>query len=269
MSLKVILAVVFLIGSISTNVANADRGEGSIWLKDDHFKISLGTFLADYESDFRISSSALGIGTRVSFEDDLGLDDSDTVFRVDGYYRFFARHRFDLSYVDLSRDGKTTTRFPIIIDDTFFPTGSKLATEFDYQVLKAAYAYSFVQTDKVDVSVSGGLYLFDFDLNVVSEDGKREGEDGIAPMPMVGLHLNYRLTDKLFLTTSYEYFSIDDDDVEGELTDGRISFEYRAMEHLGFGVGYNAVSIDGEDTEDHDELVYDYEGVMAYLSWNF
>lgn len=136
-------------------------------------------------------------------------------------------------------------------------------------MLKAAYAYSFLQTEKLEVSVSAGLYILDVDFSVVSEDGNGEGEDGTVPMPMFGLHLNYRLAHKLFFSTSYEYFTISKDDADGKLTDGIISIEYRALEHLGFGFGYNAVSIEGENTENNDELIYEYDGVLAYVSWNF
>lgn len=114
MYLKIVSTMFFLISSISSNADDADRAD-SIWLKDDHFKISLATFLAEYESDFRISSSTLGLGTPVSFEDDLGLDDSDTVYRIDGYYRFAARHRLELSYVDLSGMVKLSRVFPSLL----------------------------------------------------------------------------------------------------------------------------------------------------------
>ena len=46
------------------------------WRDDDKLKISIGTFITDYDSDFRLSSSALGLGTSLSFEDDLGLEES-------------------------------------------------------------------------------------------------------------------------------------------------------------------------------------------------
>lgn len=157
--------------------------------------MSIGTFVTDYESVIRVSSGTLGIGTDLSFEDDLGLDESKTVFRLAGHYRFFARHRLEFSYVDLSRDGAAITDFPIIINDTFYRKGSRLETEFDYKVFKLAYAYSFWQTEKVDLSVSGGAYLFDVDLNIISNEGIEEGESGTAPFPMFGLNLNYRMSD--------------------------------------------------------------------------
>jgi len=118
--------------------------EPNHWLDEDQFKFSIGSYFTDYDSEFVLSSSKLGIGSNISFEDDLGLEESNTLVRLDGHYRFFAKHRMEFSYLDLSRDGSTVTTRPLIIDDTFFRRGSTLHTTFDYQVLKLAYAYSIL-----------------------------------------------------------------------------------------------------------------------------
>jgi hypothetical protein len=238
------------------------------WIDEDKFKFSIGTFITDYDSDFRLTGGPLGRGTNISFEDDLGLEESNEVVRLDGHYRFSPRHRLEFSYFDLSRDGKTVTTRPIIIEDTLFRRGSTLSTKFDFQVLKLAYAYSFWQTEKFDLSASGGLYTFDVDILVKSTDGKQEGDAGTAPFPMFGLHLDYRLGKKVYFSTSFEYFVVNEDDIEGELTDARIDIEYRAFQNIGFGLGYNAVTIYAEDTDGGDEFDYEYDGILIYISWN-
>ena len=67
----------------------------------DRYSLSLGVFVTDRDTETRLDSAA-GDGTDTDFESDLGLDASDTVFRVDGYYRFAERHRADFSVFDLS-----------------------------------------------------------------------------------------------------------------------------------------------------------------------
>jgi hypothetical protein len=251
-----------------TNPAESISDKHNPWLERDRFKVALGTFITDYDSDILISSSS-GFGTNLSFEDDLGLEDSQTVFRFAGHYRFKARHRIVFSYVDLSRDGKVITQFPIFINDTIYPTGSKLKTEFDYKVLKLAYAYSFWQTDKIDLSATVGAYTFDVDLNIISEDGVEEGESGTAPFPMFVLNLNYHINDKVRIIAGYEYFALDTNDFEGELIDVIFALEYNPFEKVGLGIGYNDVSISAEDSNDKDEFEYDYDGILAYFTINF
>jgi Protein of unknown function, DUF481 len=246
----------------------ADDSRISPWFAQDKFHLSLGTFITDYDSKFRLTSSKLGIGTRLDFEDDLGLDESSTVLRIASHYRLSARHRLDFSYLDLSRDGKTETRFPIIIDDTLFRSGSSLKTEFDYQVLKLAYAYSFWQTDDLDVSASAGLYTFNIGLKFESNNGQQEGDDKTTPFPMFGLQLKYRLSEQLYFSSSHEYFSINEN-FEGKLTDSIVALEYRPFEHFGFGLGYSIVTLFAEDKEGDDEFDYEYGGYLSYVSWSF
>jgi hypothetical protein len=242
--------------------------EANHWIDEDKFKLSIGAFFTDYDSEFSLTSSKLGRGTDLSFEDDLALDESNAVIRLDGHYRFSAKHRLEFSYFDLSRDGTAVTTRPIIIEDTLFKKGSTLSTTFDFQILKLAYAYSFWQTEQFDLSASGGLYTFDFDLSVVSADGETESGSGTAPFPMFGLHLDYRVSKDVYFTTSFEYFVVNEDDIEGELTDGGIYLEYRPYENIGFGLGYNAITIYAEDNGGDDSFDYQYNGMLVYLSWN-
>ena len=63
----------------------------------------LGAFITDRETRTRLDSDQ-GQGTRLDMEQDLGLDSSTTVARLDGYYWLTPRQRLDLSLFDLSRD---------------------------------------------------------------------------------------------------------------------------------------------------------------------
>jgi hypothetical protein len=249
--------------------AESDPAQPNAWFQQDRIRMSFGTFVTDYESNIRVSSDTLGTGTNLSFEDNLGLDESRTVFRLAGHYRFSAKHRLEFSYVDLSRDGDAITDFPIIINDTFYPKGSTLETEFDYKVFKLAYAYSFWQTEKVDLSISAGAFIFDVDLNIISNEGIEEGESGTAPSPMFGLNLNYRMNDRVRLIVGYEYFSIHKSDVEAELIDMIVALEFKPFSKIGFGIGYNDVSIFAEDSEANDEFEYEYDGYLAYVTFTF
>jgi hypothetical protein len=264
---RIATLIAFGVGSLVISMSIS--AESNPWLEDDRLKLSAGTFISDHDSDFRISNNELGIGTDLNFEDDLGLEDSQTVFRLAGHYRFAAKHRVAFSYVDLSRDGTTLTTFPILIDDTFYRSGTVLKTEFDYKVIKLAYAYSFWQNDKFDISVSAGGYIFDVDLRITPDEGQKEGESGTAPFPMFGLHFDYRISDRLMLIAGYEYFTINQDDFEGELIDFVIGLEYQAYKKFGLGIGYNNVGIFAEDSDENDEFEYDYDGILAHITYSF
>lgn len=70
---------------------------------DTKFSISLGVFFTDRDSQTSLDGTGGMLGTDVDLEDELGLDNKDSVFRIDAYYRFNEKHRLDVSVFDLSR----------------------------------------------------------------------------------------------------------------------------------------------------------------------
>ena len=50
-----------------------------------------GAVVMDIDSSFRVDSRSLGKGTTIDAEDDLGLDDDDSVFRGELAWRFARR----------------------------------------------------------------------------------------------------------------------------------------------------------------------------------
>ena len=71
----------------------------------DRFNIKLGGFVTSLSSNVRIGSPT-SVGVDIDLEDTLGLESSQSVFRVDALYRFgqSSRHVVDFSYLDLRRD---------------------------------------------------------------------------------------------------------------------------------------------------------------------
>jgi hypothetical protein len=94
---------------------------GGPWEK---WSLSLGGFAASLSNDVRIGTP--GIGAEFDVEEALGLESSDTVFRVDAAYRFGSsrRHRMDLTWFDLSREATKTLERDINVDGTIYPIGS-------------------------------------------------------------------------------------------------------------------------------------------------
>ena len=66
-----------------------------------------------------------------------------------------------------------------------------------------------------------------------------------------------------------EYFEIDNSDVDATYIDTTISLEYRIRERTGVGLAYNLVNVDGEDKESDDSAVFDYDGLLLYVFYNF
>ena len=97
-------------------------------------------------------------GIDVDVEDALGLDSTSSVFFGRGFYRFGStrRHRFDFSYSAYRRDATKVLFQDVPIFDVIFPEGSSVQTEFNFDIIRAGYSYSFFKDDRMDLGVGAG-----------------------------------------------------------------------------------------------------------------
>lgn len=236
--------------------------------------LSLGGALnSSFDTNIRLDSATLGRGTDLSFEDDLGLSSTDQVFRIDAYYRIDRRNRIDVGYFELDRSATETLGRDVQFGDAVIPIFTEVTSEFDTEVLQAAYRYSFWLEDDFEMGASLGLYTMWLTTGIqgtLLDVGDKFS--GIAPLPVGGLHAAYAIEDNLVLVGSGQIFYIDLQnvggfDIKGELYDIRIGLEYDFWDHLGVGVAYNPFLMDVELKERGLTLSgeYAYQGIFIYL----
>ncbi len=108
-----------------------------------------GYFFSSSDTKLRIDGA--GTGTTIDLEDVLGLNNNVSTYKVGVEWRFFDRHRFNVSYFDLSREATTALSATITIEDVVYPINDVLVTEFDWKVMTATYTWSFLQTNTYEV----------------------------------------------------------------------------------------------------------------------
>jgi hypothetical protein len=174
---------------------------------DERGGLSLGLFVTDRDTETRIDASSDSPGSDVDLEKDLGLDSSDSVFRIDGYFKFNDKHRIDASWFDLSRSSVKQIDREIEWNGTIYPINTNINSVFDLDIYKVAYTWSFIRQDKGYVGLSAGLYIADFATTLdAAAIGQREVGDGTAPLPVLGLRGEYRFTDRWTFRASGELF---------------------------------------------------------------
>lgn len=107
------------IGFVALLLPSLALAETDFWISHDKINVNFGTFITEFDAEGRATSNAGG-GTKIDFEDDLGLEDSQSVARLDTSFRISARHSVQFSYIDLSRDGDNVTSRPLLISDTLY-----------------------------------------------------------------------------------------------------------------------------------------------------
>ncbi len=269
--MKKILATysIFLIAATLSLPVLADHGDNASGMSD-RFSLNFGEFVTHNRTDFRLDSDTLGRETKLSLEDDLALDDSQTVARADGYYRFTHRSRVDFSYFALSRDGSKPAGSTIQFGDTVYPVGTTIVTAFDLDIFNVTYTYSFFRNPRLELGVMGGWYVCELELALSAPTtGDRTRYKATAPLPVVGLRAAYAFTPKFFFTASYQYFKLEGSDVDGRMTDFQVALEHNTFKKVGFGIGYDSLDFDVEDNDEGDRLKLDFEGVQLYTKVYF
>ena len=251
-----------------------------VWAEEDYSNepweraaLYLGAFFVDADTDLQLGGD---LTVNIDGEDILGLDETYTAFRGDLFWRITRRNRIDFTYYALHRDGSEA----LVVD---IPDGSGgtvsigqgVKTQFDIDILRGSYAWSFFKDERFDLAIAAGLYGLKVDFEFETEGvvgGTRETTDFAFPLPVIGLRGAFALTDKWFIRQSFDFFYVKIDDYEGTLVDFLASIEWNALKYLGLGVGYNYVLMNLEYSGSDDflsEFDLRYGGLLAYAKIYF
>ena len=263
-----------LIGSVSalcvacwatSGTLAAEAGTDALpWKK---WEFSLGGYLTTHDASLRVDSNALGRGTTIDLEDDLGFDKTLETFRFDANWRFLPRHRASFSVYQYLRNASRTINRQIQYGDQTFLINTTLESEFDMTVYKASYAYSVIQNARFDLGLSAGLHVMDLKSRISATGlGVSESAEILAPLPVFGLRGTWAITPSVFLKANVEVFVISIDDTRGRFTDALVALEYDAFEHFGIGIGYNRVymNIEADGDRFQGEVGAGFGAVMVY-----
>jgi hypothetical protein len=232
--------------------------------------ISFGAFISNPRTEAQVSGDA-GNGTDLNLEDDLGLQTSTTIARLDGHWWLSRRNRLDASVFSFSRDGSRTINKTINFGDQTFNINTVVTSQSDLDIWKAAYTFAPMIKDRGYLGVTAGLYVSRTTLSLSAPTaGRFESEDLTAPLPVIGLRGQYAVTDRIKLRGAYEWFGIDTGDVSGHLTDFNIGADYGFGKRFAVGLAYNDVTMNISADEGgsgfRGALDWGYDGWLIYMN---
>jgi hypothetical protein len=166
----------------------------------------------------------------------------------------------------------------ILWDGKTISAGASVDSFFNMDIYKINYVYSFYHNEKVELALTAGLHITSLDLglgaqgNIDGVPGQKysSGEAVTVPLPVFGFKGEYTIIDKeLFVNYKAEYFYIEFDDYEGSLLSTAINLEYRFMENIGVGTGFNVnkILVQMDDGSKKFEAENTLAGVMLYLTY--
>lgn len=211
------------------------------------------------------------IGTSVDFADDLGGDETETIPRLDLYYRFSERHRIDLASYRFERDGRKRLEISIDWDNVNYSAGETVISAISFELLKLGYSYSFYHSSTVELGFTAGLNITGYELKYELVDGSEaDRSEANAPLPMLGLRMSYALTPRWSLHYLSDTFFIEvGDEFEGAFLGHELDLRYRAGKNLLLGAGFARLSIDLEanDEDWRGRITDSHRGFLFYLGF--
>lgn len=273
--------VVFLAGVVFC-ATSALAGESTVGM--DTFRLNVGGFLPAIDSELSITSKNLGSGTNIDLEGDLGFDEDVSLAQVSGYWRFAKRHRLWAGYYAFDRDASKSIAKEIYINDKRFAAGATLSSDWEIDFFQISYGYSFLQTEKWELSGSLGVYYLDTTITLSGNGYVSIGDDAWSgtiqvteeesiglPIPLLGLAAEYHITPKWRAKVGGRYFTLSFDEWSGHILEATAALEFLFHKNFGIGTGYSYIDIEVErDRESRvSDLNYTYGGVQIYGIWYF
>jgi hypothetical protein len=247
----------------------------------DKFEMSVGGYsVYQYDSAISLTEKDYGVGVSFSPRDTLGLDGEQTVFRLDGRYRFSRHHALTLSWYRISSDSRKT-----LLDDidwvdrdgnpVLIPIGTSVGSSLGYDIYKIGYLWSFYRSEKVELAAGAGLHLAQVGIDLSVESGLfaaplRTAKSDL-PMPVLSFMLDYNVTPKFNWFLKTQLFALNLGEWSGLYSDVQLGMEYQLAEHLGVGAGIGSNAL--EVVREYDNVRFEFDnrvtGLHFFVSANF
>ena len=245
----------------------------------DKWKVNAGAmFVTNFETEMQLTPKNLPLSLRINTKDQLGMKNETGVLRLDGYYRFNDRHRMEFSYFRVTSNGSIISSKELLWDDQNISAGASVESYFNMAVYKVNYGYSFYHNKKVELTLTAGLHITTIELGLTAKgtingspsESYNSGAVATLPLPVIGFNGEYTIINKrLFVNYKTDYFVIKMDDFNGMLLSSALNLEYRFVDHVGVGLGYNSNKIFVEATNNDNklEISNDLSGVLLYFTY--
>ena len=237
----------------------------------DRFWLGAGAFFPQTNTQASLASNRTGVGTTVDFEDALDLERSKTVPGFVGRWRIGERWRIDAEYFQLNRTSERTVDRQITWGDQTIPVNANVQTKFNFSDLRVSAGYSFFRRKDKELGVGIGLHMAAYDVSLTTANFGSEGEDVLAPLPVLSIYGQFALTDTWAVGSRLDRFTLSYDKYEGSITSLALDILYQPFRHVGFGAGYRALAIRAEVQGDNATLRMrqTFQGPLLFMNLSF
>ena len=200
----------------------------------------------------RLDSENLGEGTTLSFEDDLGLPDKESVPSLSFEWQVGRRHRLGVRWQDVNRDSTAQVLEEIIWGGEIIPIDAEVTLGFDIRTLSVDYTYYPWVKERWAGGFGLGFRIMSLKTALAVDDTELEAQiKGTAPLPYVNFEYRRIFGERWRVKAQVGWLEVRVGDVKGGQYIGRLAGEYITGKRWGFGaaLNYSEVSVDWDDVD--------------------
>jgi hypothetical protein len=211
----------------------------------DTFNFKLEASWVRTQTKIRLDSESLGEGTTLSFEDDLGLPDKESVPSLSFEWQFKRKHRLGVRWQDVKRDSTTQVLEEIEWGGEIIPIDANVTLGFDIRTLAVDYTYFPWIKDRWAAGIGLGFRVMDLKTALTVDNIELEEQvNGTAPLPYINFGYRRMLGEHWRLKAELGWLEVKIGDVKGGQEIGRLAVEYITSKRWGFGAALNYSNID-------------------------
>jgi len=281
------LALIFVALTIllawSFSAAAQDSVDWKSWPTGGRLDIGAGYFAPDLDTTVIVTDASGDVGTGISFEKNLGLDDNDGTGLLYVDWRFFKRHMLSYRYFELKRSATTTSSVSISVGGEIFDINLPIQSFFDITANEIAYSYSLMFDQKKRLFVGLGISLQDLELGIQGTmSSPNPGAtinstlNSTAPLPTLNVGFNYAFSENWLFQSRLGWLAVEldldsDEELSGEVINANAGILWKAFNNVSIFAQYQVfdVNVDVADEGKKFALDYDYKGPVLGVSVNF
>lgn len=235
---------------------------------EDRLRVEVNGVWAQSDTKVRVDSSSTLQGTLVNAEDDLGLADDDVLIQAELTLLPGEHHLIRFSALSSRRSSQKVITRQIRFEDDVYNAGELVNSEMNLDLFGLTYGYRFIVQDRAELTGTFGIQIASVEANaVVRSRLVREAEDGVAPIPFLGLEGRYDFTERWSAEGRYQYLGANHDGVDGSIADSRAALTWRMNPYLVFGLGYRrfAIKVDSRRDDDSGKVDMKIDGPLLFM----
>jgi len=234
-----------------------------------------GLLVGTYKTEARLDVTGTNVGTKVDFEDELGLAGQGGAFRADAWFRPGQRDRIDVAWFKLDRSATRTIDRDINWGDQVIHVNTSVTGDLSTDILQLRYTYYFFENDDFELGAGLGIYGMNVGASLRADAiGVNESFKAPVPLPVVGVQGAWAFAPRWQLLGAAQFFFMklenigSTDEINGGIIDVLLGVEYELMQHVGVGTCFDYFKVHAGAVRDRLDFDFDYgySSLFLYLS---